>query len=124
VPRSGRLAKILVLIVALIVVHAAWVAVPAYFRHYSFKDDVAQIGRAAVRDDREVLDRLMHAVREHGLETRIRAESFHIETGSKWRKIDCSYEVPLQILPGLEHRMRFRLGVEEPYLAERDPVFF
>lgn len=123
-PRSRGLAKGLALIVAAIVVHAAWVVVPAYFRHYSFKDDVAQIGRASVRDDREVLERLMHAVREHGLQARIREESFHIETSSKWRKIECSYEVPLQIVPGLEHRMRFRLGVEEPFLVGPDPVFF
>ena len=124
VPRSSGLARILVLIVAAVLVHAAWVAVPAYFRHYSFTDDVAQIGRAAVKDDRQVLERLMHAVREHGLEARIREESFHIESGSKWRRIECSYEVPLQILPGFEHKMRFRLGVEEPFLVEPDPVFF
>jgi membrane-associated protein len=121
---KNNIDSVLVLIVAAVVVHAAWVAVPAYIRHYSFKDDVAQIGRASVRDDRQVLERLMHAVREHGLETRIREESFHIETGSKWRRIECSYEVPLQILPGFEHHMRFRLGVEEPFLVEPNPVFF
>jgi tetratricopeptide (TPR) repeat protein len=124
VPRSLRLAKIAIWVALAVVLHAAWVAVPAYLRHYAFKDEVAQIGRASVRDDHEVLERLMHAVREHGLERHIREQSFHIETGSKWRKIECSYEVPLLILPGLEHKMRFQLGVEEPFLLGPDPVFF
>lgn len=99
---------------------ALWQTAPPYFTHHLLRDEMVSIARAPLTEDSDVLDRLMHAVREHGLEPSLQEGSFRIQTREKWRTITCEYDVPVQILPGVRHTLHFRIRVEEPYLGQRE----
>lgn len=103
--------------------YGAYRAVPPYVTRYLLQDDIAGIAGAPLREDADVLDRLMHAVEERGLSAHVRESNFEIRTRPKWRRIICRYEVPVEILPGLVHTFRFHIEAEKPYIAEPDPTF-
>jgi hypothetical protein len=105
-------------------VRVAWCLAPPYFDYYVFKDRVAEVAGAPVAEDADVEERLLHAVREQGLEALVRAEDCQIETRPKWRTIRCAYEHPIEIIPGLERRLHFRFSVERPFLASEKTIFF
>jgi hypothetical protein len=79
---------------------------------------------APVAEDAEVHERLMHAVREQGLEAMVREEHCRIETRPQWRAIQCEYEHPVELIPGYQRRLRFQLSVERPYLAPEKTLYF
>jgi len=112
------------LVLAAAGVYAVTRIAPPYVTHYLLRDDVVQIARAPVTDDHDVLERLLHSVREHGLEDEIASDCFQIETGPRWRAIRCEYDAIVEILPGLRRRLRFRIHVDEPYLPPREVQFF
>jgi tetratricopeptide (TPR) repeat protein len=97
--------------------YVAWTWLPPQIDRYLLKDDMEAIARASLDDDRDVLDRLMHAVRERGLQDRISPTSFVIDTRPTWRVISCDYAIPLQLLPGVERPLHVSLRVEQPYRA-------
>jgi Flp pilus assembly protein TadD len=103
--------------------YAAYRAVPPHVTRYLLQDDIAGIAGAPLREDADVLDRLMHAARERGLSAHVRESSFEIHTRPKWRRIVCRYEVPVEILPGLVYTFRFHIETEKPYIVEPDPKF-
>jgi Flp pilus assembly protein TadD len=117
------LANLVVLAALAALAHGAYAVVPPYVSRYLLQDDIAGIAGAPVRDDADILDRLMHAVRERGLGAHIREENFEIRTQPKWRRIICRYEQPVEVLPGLVHTFRFHIETERPYLLEPDPRF-
>jgi Flp pilus assembly protein TadD len=121
VPR--RAASGLLVVALALSAYGAWRAVPPHITRYLLQDDIAGIAAAPVRDDADVLDRLMHAVHERGLSAHVYESSFEIHTRPKWRRIICRYEVPVEILPGLVHTFRFHIDTEKPYLVEPDPKF-
>ena len=119
-----RRAASLLLVAGLAVVgYATYRGVPPLFTRYLLQDDIAGIAGAPVREDADVLDRLMHAVRERGLSAHVHESSFEILTRPKWRRIICRYEVPVEILPGLVHTFRFHIDTERPYIVGPDPKF-
>ena len=119
-----RRAASLLLVAGLAVVgYGAYRVVPPHITRYLLQDDIAGIAGAPVRDDADVLDRLMHAVQERGLSDHVRESNFEIRTQPKWRRIICRYEVPVEILPGLVHTFRFHIETEKPYIVEPDPRF-
>jgi Flp pilus assembly protein TadD len=103
--------------------YGTWRAAPPHVARYLLQDDIAGIAGAPVREDADVLDRLMHAVHERGLSAHVRESNFEIRTSAKWRRIICRYEVPVEILPGLVHTFRFHIETERPYIVEPDPKF-
>jgi Flp pilus assembly protein TadD len=118
-----RLSSALLLAAVVALGYGAYRVVPPHVTRYLLQDDIAGIAGAPVREDADVLDRLMHAVEERGLGAYIRESSFEIRTRPRWRRIICRYEVPVRILPGLVHTFRFHIETEKPYIAEPDPVF-
>jgi tetratricopeptide (TPR) repeat protein len=96
-----RVANLLLVAGLAVIGYAAYRAVPPYISRYLLQDDIAGIAGAPVTEDADILDRLMHAVRERGLTAHIRESDFEIQTRSKWRRILCRYEMPVEILPGL-----------------------
>ena len=118
-----RVGSVLLLVSLAVVGYGTFRAVPPHITRYLLQDDIAGIAGAPVREDADVLDRLMHAVRERGLSAHVRESNFEIQTRPKWRRITCRYEVPVELLPGLVHTFRFHIETEKPYLAEPDPKF-
>lgn len=90
-------------------------------RRYEEAASAFQAARAAVGDDRVVLERLMHAVRERGLEDRLRESSFEIRTRPRWRIVRCHYDVPVDVLVGWQTSLHFSIEVEEPYVLLESP---
>ena len=101
-----------------------WRLAPPYFARYLMEDDIVAVARAPVRDDALVRDRLAHAVHRRGLDGRLGPESCRIETEPGWRRISCHYEVPVEVLPRLWRTLRFDIDVEQPYLAQPEPLLF
>jgi hypothetical protein len=85
--------------------------------HYLLRDAVTVVARAPVDDDNDVRDRLVHAIRDTGMESVLEAERCEIRTRPAWRRITCEYAVPRQILPGWSRTLAFRIDVEQPYVA-------
>lgn len=106
------------------VAYSTWLLGPPYFDYFILKDRLAEIAGAPLTNDGDVLERLLHAAREQGLEAQVREENCQIETRPKWRIIRCEYAAPIRFMPGIEHRLRFRLRVERPYLAPEKTLFF
>jgi tetratricopeptide (TPR) repeat protein len=116
------LARALTLGFLAVIGYAAWHVVPVQFTRYLLQDDIVGIAGAPVREDADILDRLMHAVEERGLGAHIGESNFEIRTRPKWRRIICRYEVPVQILPGLVHTFRFHIETEKPYIPGPNPT--
>ena len=106
------------------VAYAAWQIIPPYLTYHLLRDKVVEIARAPVTDDADVRDRLMHAVRDYGLAAQLQETAFEISSATRWRTIRCEYDVAVQILPGVTHKLRFRIRVEEPYLPAKDPQVY
>jgi hypothetical protein len=95
--RAGR--RCLLFTAGLAVIgYGAYLVVPPHITRYLLQDDMAGIAGAPVREDADILDRLMHAVEERGLAAHIGESNFEIRTRPKWRRIICRYEVPPYIL--------------------------
>jgi Flp pilus assembly protein TadD len=116
------LADLLLVIALAAIGYGSYRVVPPHVTRYLLQDDIAGIAGAPVREDADVLERLMHAVEERGLTAHIRESNFEIRTRPRWRRIICRYEVPVQILPGLVHTFRFHIETEKPYILEPRPV--
>jgi len=93
-----------------------------YFTHFALQDEVAAIAHAPVRDDGEVLERLMNAVERHALSRQIRPGQFTIDTRRTYRRITCRYAVPVTLAPGLERNLRFDIDVERSVLIFGEDV--
>ena len=93
-----------------------------HFVNFSFQDDVAAIAHMPVRDDGEVLARLLGAVERRGLSEAIRPGQFTIDTRRSYRRITCRYAVPVVLLPGLQWRVPFDVDVERPVLIPGEDV--
>jgi Flp pilus assembly protein TadD len=105
-------------LLALVVLgRVTWAASMPYVDYWMFKDKVAEIAGAPVREDAEVLQLILQAANERGLEDHVKADSCSIETRGKWRIIRCEYNHPLQLLPGVGPTIRFRFKVERPFFA-------
>jgi len=94
-----------------------WATSIPYVDYWLFRDKVAEIAGAPVRDDAEVLQLILQAASERGLEDHVKADNCSVETRGKWRIIRCEYSHPLQLLPGVAPTLRFRFKVERPFFA-------
>ncbi len=90
---------------------------PPYFRHFLLRDDVVAVARAPVEDDALVRDRLAHAIEARRMRTVLDPDSCSLITRPAWRRITCSYQVPVSVVPGVTHTLSFRIDTEQPYLA-------
>lgn len=97
---------------------AVWALGPPYVTNLLFKDRMAEIARAPVRDDADVLSLLMHEVEAEGLSAVIGPKSFEITSARQWRQITCRYDVALRLLPGVSQNLHFEPHVEQPYFAK------
>lgn len=68
-------------------------------------------------------ERLLHAVREGGLEAQVGEENCQIETRPRWGIIQCDYAAPIRGMPGIEHQLRFHLRLEKTYLTPGKTIF-
>jgi Flp pilus assembly protein TadD len=122
-PRLGGAGTFLSYLGLAAVVYSVWLFAPPYVDYFILKDRLAEIAGAPLEDDAEVWERLLHAVREGGLEAQVREGNCRIETRPRWRIIQCDYAAPIQLMPGIEHQLRFRLRVEKPYLTPGKTIF-
>jgi tetratricopeptide (TPR) repeat protein len=119
-----RVAGTLTLVAMVALVWVVWGLLPHYITSHLIRDDITIIARAPVRDDAIVLDRIAHAVRRRGLEGNLDPDRCQIDTRPGWRRITCDYAVETALFPGIRHTLRFRVDVEEPYLADPNPKVF
>jgi Flp pilus assembly protein TadD len=106
-----------VLLALVLLGRVTWVTSIPYVDYWLFKDKVAEIAGAPVREDAEVLQLILQAANERGLEDHVKADSCSVETKGKWRIIRCEYSHPVQLLPGVAPTLRFRFKVERPFFA-------
>ena len=111
----------LVLLTLATLAWASWRLLPHYVAAYLLEDDLKVVARAPVEDEAVVRDRLARAVRRRGLDGHLDPGRCSVESQPGWRTISCDYSVEASLLPGLWWTLRFHVGVEEPYLVERDP---
>ena len=121
-PPSASRSGSAVLVVLIGLGWVSWRLLPHYVTHYLIEDDVTVIARTPIRDDAVIRDRLAHAVRHRGLQDHLRPERCRIETELGWRRISCRYAIEMDLLPGLRRTLQFQIDVEQPYLAEPNPV--
>jgi tetratricopeptide (TPR) repeat protein len=120
----GRGRLVIALSVLGLLAYAGWRVVPAYVDHYVLKDAAAEVARAPVRDDHEVMEMLMHVVARHGLAADVRARDCVVKSAERWRTVSCRYVRQLRLLPGLSHAAHFSFSVEEPFFPDttKEPV--
>jgi Flp pilus assembly protein TadD len=123
IPRLGVAGTMVSYLGLAALAYSIWLFVPPYVDYFILKDRLAEVAGAPLEDDALVLERLLHAVRERGMEAQVREESCQIETRPRWRIIQCAYAAPIRFMPGLEHELRFRLRVEKPYLSPGKTLF-
>jgi tetratricopeptide (TPR) repeat protein len=104
--------------------YLGWRVVPAYVDHYVLKDAAAEVARAPVRDDHEVMEMLMHVVARHGLAADVLARDCVVKSAERWRTVSCRYVRQLRLAPGLSHAAHFSFSVEEPFFPDttKEPV--
>lgn len=96
-----------------------------YWNHYTFKDEIAAIGHAPLRDDMEIRSRILEAAERHHLARYVQEGQLTIDTRRTWRRITCRYSVPVALVPGFVSNLRFSLDVEEPVLIDgEEKIFF
>lgn len=123
--RAGRLAgAAAVLLLLLASGRVAFVVLPHYVAHHRLHDEVAEHSRMPTRDNGLVRDRVLDAVRRLGRERYVRPEDVQVEATDSARRVRFSYEVPVELVPGVPTRLRFRVDVDEPFFVEPPPVIF
>lgn len=96
-----------------------------YWNHYTFKDEIVEIGHAPLRDDMEIRSRILEAAERHHLARYVQEGQLTIDTRKTWRRITCRYAVPVALVPGFVSTLRFSLDVEEPVLIDgEEKIFF
>lgn len=93
-----------------------------YLHATAFREDVARIARSPVRDDSEILNRLMAVVDRHHLAGSIQPEQFVIESQRSFRRITCEYSVPFAAWLGARGRVPLRVDVDSPVLVPDEEV--
>jgi len=93
---------------------------PAYARYYLLEDDLRNIARTPFDDDALVRQRLREAVEERGLAGHVSEDCFSVVTEIRFRTISCHYSVPVSVLPGRPHQLRFHLRAREIVLFQPD----
>ena len=93
-------------------------------RHYLLADDLRSIARTPLDDDAFVLQRLHEAVETRGLAGHIADECFSVTTEPRMRTISCHYAVPVSVVPGLPHELRFHLRARELVLIQPATVHY
>jgi hypothetical protein len=100
----------------------AWSLAPHYVDHYLLQDDIAGVARAPVEDDAVVRDRLERTIRRRGLQDRLDVDRCQVATDPGWRRITCDYSVTIHVLPGVRRTLNLQIDVEQPFVADPDPV--
>lgn len=106
---------------------ACWVGAalgPVYVRHYLLEDDLRNIARTPLDDDAFVRQRLREAVETRGLTGHVADECFSVTTEPRLRTISCRYVVPVALVPGLRHELRFHLRARELVLIQPAAVHY
>lgn len=119
----SRLARLAVLAVVALALRAVLLVTPHYLVHFQLRDDVVRACRTATKDDSLVHERVMSAVRERGREPYVDAAAIVIEMQGRLRRVEFTYDVPVEVIPGWRPAVRFRVRVEEPVLVAPDPLF-
>jgi Flp pilus assembly protein TadD len=114
-------AALAVVVLALVALTTARLA-HTYLDALAMREDVARIARTPVRDDGEVLARLMSAVDRHQLTGAIQPGQFTIESQRSFRRIRCEYSVPFSVWRGLGGSIPFRIDVDSPVLIPNEDV--
>jgi Flp pilus assembly protein TadD len=112
----------LALLAAVAAAYIAYRVLPPYATRFLLEDDIAQIAGAPVHADADIHDRLRHALKERGVDTRVIGEGCQVETRPKWRRIVCRYDVPVEPLPGLRYTLRVNIDKERPYLLPAETI--
>ena len=120
---EGKLGAIIGWIVFLAVAYAAWHVAPAYIANYGFKDKMQEVARrnpgTPNGTDEAIIDMLMKDARERDLDPFVNRGSIKIQTtpgiGGR-RRIYCTYQRELEILPGYKKMITFENDVDQPLL--------
>jgi hypothetical protein len=113
---GARLSTFIWLIIFAVVVYVAFNIVPVYYANYSFDDRLLEITRTFrfKANDDQLLDMIVKAARETGLDGYITRTSCRVVTDTNRRIITCHYTREANILPGFPHLFVFDLKKDEP----------
>jgi hypothetical protein len=115
---GSRAGTLFWLIVLAAIAYAAVKAGPAYYGDFMFQDKLQEIARTPpTRDIDGVLrDRLLRAIREHGLDDYMSVASCKITSSQTSRTIACVYEREVTYLPGFRRMVRFEPKATSPII--------
>ncbi len=113
---EGKVGSIVSLLVLLAVIYAAWNVAPAYVANYGLKDKMNEVARSprGTTNDEKILDMLDTYVREQGLDGYLQRQMFQVVTLDTSRRIVCTYQRTVKVLPGFERTLTFENDVSQP----------
>ena len=117
-----RVGTVVVMIGVLIVGRGAIVLLPHYVAHHRLYDEIVRLAREPNYDDDKVREETLRALHTYGRDRYVRPDDVRVEGRHQIRHVDFGYTVPMALLPGITTTVPFRIAVEEPWLAEPDPV--
>jgi hypothetical protein len=111
-----RLIKRLInLAIVLAIVHAAYRAVPAYWRYVQFRDEVSEVARfSGGRTEKEIRDRVAEMIDRH--QVPLDPAEVSIEPGRSSTAIDASYVQPVELLPKYFYKWKFDVKVDQMHI--------
>ena len=110
--------KLAALVAVVAVGYAAVRIAQPVVKRYHLEDDLSEIAYDPVGDDEAIRARIASASDRHGLTDVLAPGDCRVDTRATWRRIVCEYAHPVALLPGLAPRLRFRIDVEKPRIAE------
>jgi hypothetical protein len=115
---EGRFGTILGVLLLAAVGFAAWNVVPVYYANYDFADkmnEIARTPRYRANDDK-IMDLLMKEAAEQRIQAYLGRQGCRVETQDAYRRIHCTYEREVEILPGWKHVFKFDNRADQPLI--------
>jgi hypothetical protein len=107
---------IIKLVIAALVIHAAWRAATVYLRHYEFKEEVTQIAQFGVDVPNNVIhNHVLDAAKR--LDVPVESDSVTVQRRQAHILIDANYTEQVEILPRYFYPWQAKMHVDVPTLV-------
>jgi hypothetical protein len=105
------LVKLVRIVIAGLVVHAAFRAGTSAITYYTFRDELQQIGQfSGDRTEEQLRARALEIARQ--LEVPVEADQVLVRREGEHTYIDASYTAPVEVLPAYFYPWEFRINID------------
>jgi hypothetical protein len=115
---KGRLGTVIGLLLFAAVAYASYNVGTVHYANYNFADKMIEIARTPKyrATDERVMDLLMKEANELRLGSYLPRNQCTIDTQATFRKIRCSYQREVEILPGWKYVFKFDNEADQPLI--------